>query len=122
MPPRKGGFACVPWEGGFACVPWEEAQPPDLRKSNRTSRGAASKEPDEKQRMECGAYMKRLRTVGEEARSLYRVVARLFNQMPQQLVPRDSRSGLPTKSKGWKGLSCCWTREGIPIRLTLVGV
>ena len=62
--------------------------------------------------MECGAYMKRLRTVGEEARSLYRVVARLFNQMPQQLVPRDSRSGLPTKSKGWKGLSCCWTREG----------
>ena len=69
MPPRKGGFARVPWK---------EAQPPDLRKRNRTSRGAASKEPDGKQRMECGAYMKRLRTVGEEARSLYRVVARPF--------------------------------------------
>ena len=78
MPPRKGGFACVPWEGGFACIPWKEAQPPDLRKRNRTSRGAASKEPDGKQRMECGAYMKRLRTVGEEARSRYQVVARPF--------------------------------------------
>ena len=69
MPPRKGGFARVPWK---------EAQPPDLRKRNRISRGAASKEPDGKQRMECGAHMKRLRTVGEEARSLYRVVARPF--------------------------------------------
>ena len=78
MPPRKGGFACVPWEGSFTRVQWKEAQPPDLRKRNRTSRGAASKEPDGKQRMECGAYMKRLRTVGEEARSLYRVVARLL--------------------------------------------
>ena len=87
MPPRKGGFARVPWEdgfarvpweGGFARVPWKEAQPPDLRKRNRTSRGAASKEPDGKQRMECGAHMKRLRTVGEEARSLYQVVARPF--------------------------------------------
>ena len=63
---------------GRLCLCPMGGQPPDLRKRNRTSRGAASKEPDGKQRMECGAYMKRLRTVGEEARSLYRVVARLF--------------------------------------------
>ena len=104
MPPRKGGFARVPWEGGFAHVPWEggfarvpwkEAQPPDLRKRNRTSRGAASKEPDGKQRMECGANTKQLRTVGEEARSRYQVVARPFEPDaptagPQGLEARPS--------------------------------
>ena len=93
MPPRKGGFARVPWEGGFACIPWKEAQPPDLRKRNRTSREAASKEPDGKQRMECGAYMKRLRTVGEEARSLYRVVARLFKKDAPTAGPQGLEVG-----------------------------
>ena len=78
MPPRKGGFTRVPWEGGFTHVPWKEAQLQDLPKKNRTSRGAASKEPDGKQRTECGAYMERLRTVGEEAWSRYKVVARPF--------------------------------------------
>ena len=98
MPPRKGGFARVPWEGGFACIPWKEAQPPDLQKRNRTSRGAASKEPDGKQRMECGARMKRLRTVGEDARPLYRVVARPFKPDAPTAGPQGLEVG-PSDNK-----------------------